>query len=125
MPITTVKVIEGVFSDDQKAQLIDNVIEAMVKVEGEGMRDLTWVLIEEVKGRLDDRRHADQPETAGDHVVAIGREHRGSRRSAVAAPATASPPPRNQAYARSLVSSRTAQQHNKASREAAAPDRRQ
>jgi 4-oxalocrotonate tautomerase len=49
MPITTVKVIEGVFSDEQKAQLIDNITEAMVKVEGEGMRDLTWVLIEEVR----------------------------------------------------------------------------
>lgn len=49
MPITTVKVIEGVFSDDQKAQLIDNITEAIVAVEGEGMRHLTWVLIEEVK----------------------------------------------------------------------------
>jgi 4-oxalocrotonate tautomerase len=49
VPITTVKVIEGVFSDEQKAQLIDNITEAMVKVEGEGMRELTWVVIEEVK----------------------------------------------------------------------------
>jgi 4-oxalocrotonate tautomerase len=49
MPFTTVKVIEGVFSKEQKAQLIDKITEAMIEVEGEGMRDLTWVVIEEVK----------------------------------------------------------------------------
>ena len=45
MPFTTVKVIEGVFSQDQKAKIT----EAMVEVEGEAMRDLTWVVIDEVK----------------------------------------------------------------------------
>ncbi len=49
MPFTTVKVIEGVFSKEQKAQLIDKITEAMIEVEGEGMRELTWVVIEEVK----------------------------------------------------------------------------
>jgi 4-oxalocrotonate tautomerase len=49
MPFTTVKVIEGVFSTEQKAQLIEKITEAMIEVEGEGMRDLTWVVIEEVK----------------------------------------------------------------------------
>ena len=49
MPFTTIKVIEGVFSDEQKAEMIEKVTEAMVEVEGEGMRDLTWVTIEEVK----------------------------------------------------------------------------
>jgi 4-oxalocrotonate tautomerase len=49
MPFTTIKVIEGVFSDQQKADLIHKVTEAMVEVEGEGMRDLTWVTIDEVK----------------------------------------------------------------------------
>jgi 4-oxalocrotonate tautomerase len=49
MPFTTVKVIEGVFSKEQKAQLIEKITEAMIEVEGEGMRDLTWVVIEEVK----------------------------------------------------------------------------
>ena len=49
MPFTTIKIIEGVFSNDQKAQLIDKVTEAMVEVEGEDMRHLTWVVIEEVK----------------------------------------------------------------------------
>jgi len=45
----TSKVIEGVFSDEQKADMIRKVTEAMVEVEGESMRDLTWVTIEEVK----------------------------------------------------------------------------
>jgi 4-oxalocrotonate tautomerase len=49
MPFTTVKVIEGVFSKGQKAQLVDKITEAMIEVEGEGMRDKTWVVIEEVK----------------------------------------------------------------------------
>ena len=49
MPFTTVKVIEGVFSSEQKRQLIEKITEAMVEVEGEEMRHLTWVVIEEVK----------------------------------------------------------------------------
>ena len=49
MPFTSVRVIEGVFSKEQKAQLIEKITEAMIEVEGEGMRDLTWVVIEEVK----------------------------------------------------------------------------
>ena len=49
MPFTTIKVIEGVFTPEQKVQLIDKVTEAMIEVEGEEMRHLTWVTIEEVK----------------------------------------------------------------------------
>lgn len=49
MPFTTIKVIEGVFSNEQKAQLIEKVTEAMIEVEGEDMRHLTWVTIEEIK----------------------------------------------------------------------------
>jgi 4-oxalocrotonate tautomerase len=49
MPFTTVKVIEGVFTKEQKVQLIEKITEAMIEVEGESMRALTWVVIEEVK----------------------------------------------------------------------------
>jgi 4-oxalocrotonate tautomerase len=49
MPFTTIKVIDGVFSKEQKAQLIHNVTEGMINVYGENMRDKTWVVIEEVK----------------------------------------------------------------------------
>ena len=48
MPFTTIRVIKDVFSKEQKVQLIEKVTEAMVEVEGEGMRHLTWVVIEEV-----------------------------------------------------------------------------
>lgn len=49
MPFTTIRVIEGVFSREQKTRMIEKVTEAMIEVEGEGMRELTWVVIEEVK----------------------------------------------------------------------------
>ena len=49
MPITTIKVIENIFTDEQKAQMIHEVTEAMVRVTGEEKRAGNWVLIEEVK----------------------------------------------------------------------------
>jgi len=49
MPLTIVKVIEGVFSKEQKAQIIQKVTEAEIEVWGEGMRDVTWVIVEEIK----------------------------------------------------------------------------
>jgi 4-oxalocrotonate tautomerase len=44
-----VKVIEGVFSAEQKQEMVKGITEAMVKVEGENMRQVTWVFVEEVK----------------------------------------------------------------------------
>ncbi|MFT4651209.1 MAG: 4-oxalocrotonate tautomerase [Polaribacter sp.] len=49
MPIVTIQVIKNVFTDDQRDQMIENVTEAMIEVEGEAMRDKTWVLFEEVR----------------------------------------------------------------------------
>lgn len=49
MPIVTIQVIENVFSDEQRDAMIQKVTEAMVEVEGEAMRDKTWVLFEEVR----------------------------------------------------------------------------
>lgn len=49
MPLVIIKGIEGVFTEEQKAEAIHKVTEAMVSVEGENMRALTWVLFEEVK----------------------------------------------------------------------------
>jgi len=49
MPLVNVKVIEGVFSDEQKQEMVKGITEAMVKVEGENMRQVTWVFVEEVK----------------------------------------------------------------------------
>ena len=49
MPLINVKVIEGVFSAEQKSQIIRNLTNAMVEVEGEAMRSVTWTVVEEVK----------------------------------------------------------------------------
>jgi 4-oxalocrotonate tautomerase len=49
MPLVQVKVIEGVFSDSQKKAMIEKVTDAMVSIEGENMRQVTWVTIEDVK----------------------------------------------------------------------------
>ena len=49
MPLVNVKLIEGVFSKDQKQEMINKITDAMVSVEGENMRPVTWVLVEEVK----------------------------------------------------------------------------
>ncbi len=47
MPLVTIDVIKDVFTPDQKRQLIDNVTAAMIAVEGEAMRQVTWVRINE------------------------------------------------------------------------------
>lgn len=49
MPLVDVQVIEGVFSDSQKQDIIKRVTDAMVAVEGEAMRGVTWVRVLEVK----------------------------------------------------------------------------
>jgi 4-oxalocrotonate tautomerase len=49
MPLIQVKLIEGVFSDAQKQQMIRKLTDAMVSIEGEAMRAVTWVVVEEVK----------------------------------------------------------------------------
>jgi 4-oxalocrotonate tautomerase len=48
MPLLNVKLIEGVFSPDQKKDMIAKLTETMVAIEGENMRPVTWVVIEEV-----------------------------------------------------------------------------
>lgn len=49
MPLISVKVIEGVFSAEQKTQIIRNLTNAMVEIEGEGLRAVTWTVVEEVR----------------------------------------------------------------------------
>jgi 4-oxalocrotonate tautomerase len=48
MPMINVKLIEGVFSSDQKKEMIAKLTDTMVSIEGENMRPVTWVLIEEL-----------------------------------------------------------------------------
>lgn len=49
MPLIQVKVIEDVFTEAQKRQIIHKLTDAMVSIEGEAMRPVTWVVVEEVK----------------------------------------------------------------------------
>ena len=49
MPFVNVKVIENVFTEDQKREILSRVTDALVAVEGEAMRGVTWVVIDEVK----------------------------------------------------------------------------
>lgn len=48
MPLVTITAPAKVFTDEQKAAMINKVTEAMVEVEGESFRDKTWVVYEEV-----------------------------------------------------------------------------
>jgi len=50
MPMVTIDVIKDVFTPQQKQQLISNVTEAVIAVEGEGLRGVTWVRINEFDG---------------------------------------------------------------------------
>ncbi len=49
MPLINVKVIEGVFSAGQKQDMVRRLTDTMVDIEGENMRPVTWVVVEEVK----------------------------------------------------------------------------
>lgn len=49
MPMVNVKLIEGVFTADQKREMIEKLTDTMVEIEGENMRGVTWVVIDEVK----------------------------------------------------------------------------
>jgi 4-oxalocrotonate tautomerase len=49
MPLINVKLLEGVFTPKQKQEMIRKLTDTMVSIEGENMRFVTWVVIEEVK----------------------------------------------------------------------------
>ena len=48
MPLINVKIIEGVFSTEQKQEIIRKLTDTMVSIEGENMRGVTWCVVEEV-----------------------------------------------------------------------------
>jgi 4-oxalocrotonate tautomerase len=49
MPLINVKLIEDVFTAEQKGQIIERLTDAMVSIEGENIRGVTWVVVEEVR----------------------------------------------------------------------------
>ena len=71
MPMVNVKLIEGVFNDDQKREMIEKLTDTMVEIEGENMRGVTWVVIDEVKSG--DWGLGGKPLTTADvHALAAG-----------------------------------------------------
>lgn len=49
MPLVNVRVIEGVFTAEQKREMIRRITDTMVEIEGENLRPVTWVVVEEVR----------------------------------------------------------------------------
>ena len=64
MPLIQVNIIEGVFSPQQKQEIVKKLTDAMVAIEGENMRPVTWCIVEEVKSG--DWGIAGKPLTTGD-----------------------------------------------------------
>jgi 4-oxalocrotonate tautomerase len=48
MPLIQVKVIENVFSPEQKREMVERLTDTMVEIEGEALRPFTVVTIEDV-----------------------------------------------------------------------------
>ena len=49
MPLINVKLIEDVSIPEQKGRIVEELTDAMVAIEGENMRPVTWVVVEEVR----------------------------------------------------------------------------
>jgi 4-oxalocrotonate tautomerase len=49
MPLVDIQLIKGVFTPDQKRLMIEKVTDAMLAVEGENMRPVTWVRVQEIE----------------------------------------------------------------------------
>lgn len=48
MPLIQVSLIEGVFSAEQKSEIIRKLTDTMVSIEGENLQPVTWVVVQEV-----------------------------------------------------------------------------
>jgi 4-oxalocrotonate tautomerase len=49
MPLIQVKLIEEVFTPAQKREMIQKLTDVLVSIEGENMRPVTFVIVEEIK----------------------------------------------------------------------------
>ena len=47
MPMVDLQLIKGVFTSEQKRQMIEKITQTMVDIEGEAMRGVTWVRVQE------------------------------------------------------------------------------
>ena len=74
MPMIEVHLIENVFTPAQKREMITKLTDAMVAIEGENMRGVTWVKIHDVKSG--DWAVGGQPlTTEAVKDLAAGRKH--------------------------------------------------
>jgi 4-oxalocrotonate tautomerase len=48
MSFIQVKVIEGVFTAPQKREIVERLTNAMIEIEAEDLRELTWCVVEEI-----------------------------------------------------------------------------
>jgi 4-oxalocrotonate tautomerase len=71
MPFIHVTAIEDVFTPEQKAQIAERLTDAMVSVEGENMRAVTWCAIEEINSG-DWAIGGQCPTTEAVHAMAAG-----------------------------------------------------
>jgi 4-oxalocrotonate tautomerase len=72
MPLLTVKLIEGVFTPTQKQEMIRKLTDTMVSIEGENLRPMTLVVVEEIKSG--DWGVGGRGYTTGDvHALASGK----------------------------------------------------
>ena len=72
MPLIQVGVLKDVFTKEQKSQIINKLTDAMVSIEGESMRGVTWCMVEEVESG--DWGIAGKPLTTADvHAMAHGK----------------------------------------------------
>lgn len=71
MPLIEVNVIKDVFTPEQKQEIIIKLTDAMVGIEGENMRPVTWCVVREVASG--DWGIAGNPLTTADvHALAAG-----------------------------------------------------
>lgn len=73
MPLVTIDVISDVFTPEQKQSIIEKVTDAMVAVEGEAMRPVTWVKINEI-AQGDWAIGGQRLNAAAVHAMSAGRE---------------------------------------------------
>jgi 4-oxalocrotonate tautomerase len=64
MPLIDVQLIKGVFTPAQKKTMIEKITEVMVEIEGEPMRPVTWVRVQEIES--DEWAIGGSPLTAAD-----------------------------------------------------------
>jgi phenylpyruvate tautomerase PptA (4-oxalocrotonate tautomerase family) len=81
MPLTQVKVMEGVFSACQKQEIIEGSPTRFVEIEGESMRRLTWCVIEESPAALGASAATPSPPPTSRHSSAARRHRRWADRS--------------------------------------------